>query len=256
MCILGRPPETAGVLGRYSHAMKNGSYIVGAFARSWRRPGALAAVIIAALALVTTAPLALSHARGGDFTGPPPATGHAGTATVPLGLGSFCWTDPGAEVGLCADTIGIITDPTALTAPVGSLVTVAYPSGITEVFVRASPLPGEPIQDDGATLAWAPQDEGQELSVHLRPGAFGFFADLAAGQYLVTIFLFVPEGDVSYGLILDVSADGQGSPDALPATGSGGLADSDGGTLTWVWALVAVAAVATVVVSGRRLSSR
>ena len=192
--------------------MRNSGCPGRAFVQVWRRRGAVAAVVVAALALVTTAPLAPSHAQEGDFTGPPPATAYAGSVTVPLGLGTYCWTDPGAEVGLCADTIGIVTDPTALTVPVGSLVTVAYPSGITEAFVRASPLPGEPIQDDGATLVWAPEGEGQELAVHLRPGAFGFFADLAAGQYLMSIRLFVPEGDVSYGLILDVSADGQGSP--------------------------------------------
>ena len=80
--------------------MKNGSYVVGTFVRFWLRRGALGAVAIAALALVTTAPLAPSHAQEGDLTGPPPATAYAGSVTVPLGLGSFCWTDPGAEVGL------------------------------------------------------------------------------------------------------------------------------------------------------------
>ena len=108
------------------------------------------------------------------------------------------------------------------------MVTVAYPSALTAAVLQVSPLPGAPIEDDGATLAWAPQGSGQELSTQLRPDGFGFVADLAEGLYLGQIRLTVPEGDVLYGLILSVSA-ATPSPDALPASGSGGLAGTDAG---------------------------
>ena len=142
-----------------------------------------------------------------DDTKPPVLVATSGSGSVPLGVGTYCWTS--ATGGLCVDYVGIVTVRDALLAAAGSVIDIdASELTVDGVVATAWPLPVEPVWDeDGqATIAWSPgEDEGVAPVLAVADGHISFEADLPPGDYLVVFFVQVPGGDVSYGLQLTVT---------------------------------------------------
>lgn len=159
---------------------------------------------------------------GADGSSPPDllasaVVGQAASA-VPVGTGTYCWTDPDAGVGICADMIGIITGPASL--PVEGGGTVEFQGSLPLADLRTSsavawPLASVTELESGADFrAWTPGGDGTTLDLGLRDARLAFPAALPQGDYLVNMQLFFDGGrDVSYGLLLKVvepAADGAG----------------------------------------------
>ncbi len=167
------------------------------------RPLATVAPATATQTATATAPAGLDE--------PPAAIARAGSASVAMGLGSYCWTS--GSVGRCVDMVGPITGTTALRVDRGEAVTIGGELAQTEFAVeraRIRPVEGEPAYEGEDWQAWTPaaQDWPSEwgvLELDAVDEGLRFTAELPAGQYLVTISLsFLPHGSAGYGLILDV----------------------------------------------------
>ena len=123
---------------------------------------------------------------GGDsdpssYASPPPVSATVDGSTVPLGLGSYCWTQPSGP-GLCADTIGIITGAVPLTVQRGDVIALASDLELSNATVQHSQaFPARtPLASGPDWLAWQPDEaaipldlvdgpEGATLTVDLDP---------------------------------------------------------------------------------------
>ena len=78
-------------------------------------------------------------------------------------------------------------------------------AGASVVTGWAISRPAEPLADGDDWLAWSPAgDDRVTLEIALSGDALTFDADLPPGRYVVALFLDFPQGDASYGLLLDV----------------------------------------------------
>jgi hypothetical protein len=145
-----------------------------------------------------------------DFDEPPAAIARSDAASVPLGLGSYCWTSGG--MGLCADSPGIVTGTLDLDVDRGETVTIGGALARTEfavVAARIRPVEGEPAERGDDFLIWTPTSgkwpgEWIELEFEAVDGGLRLVAELPVGRYLVSLALSFPQGDAGYGLILAV----------------------------------------------------
>jgi hypothetical protein len=125
-------------------------------------------------------------------------------------VGTYCWTEtaPGATggAGICADAIGVITTPQIFSVPADTTFEVTG-------FGESEPTSGTalvwpdsiPSQSVGAfAQAWMPEGDPQTLDVTVDGDSVSFVADLDAGRYVVALGLLFPEGDVQYGLVVEV----------------------------------------------------
>ncbi|MDA1062155.1 MAG: hypothetical protein O2895_04505 [Chloroflexi bacterium] len=151
-------------------------------------------------------------------SGPPQVLAAGGGSEVALGLGSYCWTAGARQPGLCADSVGIITNAAPLQVlPDGTveLTTSLDLAGATQLGARVQPVEGVPVASGPDWLAWPPSRAGRPLDVTVGPAGASFVADLAPGRYLVTLFVVVAQGDASYGLLLEVGS-GSLPPPRMP----------------------------------------
>ncbi|MPZ48421.1 MAG: hypothetical protein GEU75_03760 [Dehalococcoidia bacterium] len=120
-----------------------------------------------------------------------------------MGIGSSCWNVSGS--GFCADKSGIITPDQPLTVTRGANITIEHPSpgSAIEATVTAWPATAQPAQV-GNELAWRPDANGMDLNSMAGSNGVSFSADLDPGRYFVSAFFVVPEGDVSYGALIEV----------------------------------------------------
>lgn len=142
----------------------------------------------------------------GGVAKPPPAAATSGAATLQLGLGTYCWSEPGKS-GVCADAIGPVTATQPLTVARGATITVTNPvagSAINGALLTAwSGLGSRPIQ--GVEQVWLLNGgTSATLTASVTPAGLTFSADLPPGRYVIDIGLTYPQGGVSYGLLLDV----------------------------------------------------
>jgi hypothetical protein len=192
-------------------------------------PRALRILILPVLALVVIgAATAVAVAWGGDedasrtvggplptgsgsshtFAEPPDAAAAAGSVSVPMGTGTYCWTQPGVP-GLCRDMQGPITGVRELQVQRGATVVVntQFPgANIKTAVVSAYAVGTTQGKSEGpGELSWNfPPVNGQPLTSTTTARGLEFTAALNAGRYVVSVFLQVPEGDVVYGVVLDV----------------------------------------------------
>ena len=136
-------------------------------------------------------------------------TAAVSAAEVALGLGSYCWTGGAGQPGLCADTIGIITNVDPLVVTRGETVELTTSldlAAATQLAARVQPAGGVPIASGTDWLAWTPSSAGEPLDVTVEAPGATFVADLAPGRYVVTLFVAVAQGDAAYGLLLAVAS--------------------------------------------------
>ena len=138
---------------------------------------------------------------------------------VQLGLGSYCWQGGVGQPGLCADTFGHITNVEPLVVAAGETVFLRSELVLAdaEIGLRAWSVENDqPLASDPDWLAWAPSDLSKPLAVAVGNVGVGnvgvgnvgvaFEVDLAPGLYVVSAFVVVTQGDVSYGLLLRVDS--------------------------------------------------
>jgi Tol biopolymer transport system component len=140
-------------------------------------------------------------------TEPPAAVLQIGELEQVSGIGSYCWTAPSEEVGICADAIGIPSPPDAmvtespfiahfinpLSTPLDSLVLSITPVDLEE---RMS-------TEVGGMYWWAPDPQNQS-NRHLAP-PHEVELSLEPGLYLLNYFAQWEEfGDASYGFLVEV----------------------------------------------------
>jgi hypothetical protein len=166
------------------------------------------------LALVLTIALVAFAACSEDATTsldqPPAATASSGAGNVALGLGSYCWKS--GDLGLCADSPGIVTGTVDLAVGRGETVTFGVALAQTEFAVgdaRIRPIEGEAAARGEDWRMWTPTSaawpgEWSTLELDSVDDGLRLTAPLPAGRYLVSLGLTFPQGDALYGLILDV----------------------------------------------------
>jgi len=145
-----------------------------------------------------------------ELKGPPPLMASGAGVEGPIGVGTYCWSEksPGASggAGICADAIGIITTPQIFAVPAGTTFEVTGFDEFQPTSGTALAWPGSiPSQSVGAfAQAWMPEGDSQSLDVSVGGEAVSFVADLEPGRYVVALGLLFPEGDVQYGLVIEV----------------------------------------------------
>jgi hypothetical protein len=147
----------------------------------------------------------------GGLPSPPVASASAGGSNVALGLGSYCWTPPGGP-GLCADAVGIITGTSSLTVAPGGSLALGGPllgAAVETSSATAWPRPAAPVATGDDWAAWSPRSGSaspgnQTLALDLDAGALA--APVLPGSYVVLVAVSFPQGDASYGLLVDVTA--------------------------------------------------
>lgn len=136
---------------------------------------------------------------------PPSATaGHNG-ATVAMGIGSYCWSAPGAP-GICRDMASPVTGTQALAVTPSGKVDVVMsivPSTVTEVAANSYAATGTP-QALNNELTWNIAPTGGQALTASTSGGISFTAPATPGRYVVTLFLRAGGNDVSYGILLEV----------------------------------------------------
>lgn len=165
--------------------------------------------------IVSPEPSPTSDAAGGGISAATPDEPPAGTFEVDgaehaLGLGSYCWSPPtgSGRPAICADAIGYITPPDAVTVSSGATLEITgglamAPIEVTSVMFWAAPA--EPVATGDGFAAWHPEGEGQPLVV--TDGlSFALPSDLEPGRYLVTVSIISidPSSSAMYSVILAV----------------------------------------------------
>jgi hypothetical protein len=167
---------------------------------------------------------------GGLDDGTTPPTLVAGTDTVATraGLGTYCWS--GAEVGICADSIGIISGVGTLPIAGGESVTLSGDLAgvvIETVTARAWPLSEvELIEQGNDFVAWSPQGTALAIAVVVDDEGFVLTPGLPQGDYLVSVRVLADRGDAQYGILLKV--DGGSGFELVDIGGSDGDEEVDG----------------------------
>ncbi len=151
---------------------------------------------------------------------PPEGMLASGSGEVDLGLGSYCWSPPGGDPGLCADSIGIISSTSDLAVEAGETLTIADAEPGTlpwpPLVINSATLwvaPAEPIAAGADYRAWQP-DGGFEDGISLETDSSEAGShtivlpdDLEPGRYLLSVFYTAGEdsgSDATYGAILVV----------------------------------------------------
>jgi hypothetical protein len=144
--------------------------------------------------------------KGANAWSPPGATAVSGGQSAALPTGSYCWSAPGG-VARCVDAIGPVTKTRALSVNAGATVMVGLAQGASQPKSAAvtawSGLSARPTQGDEEVWLIG-GGSSQQLSAQVTQTGVQFAAPSAPGQYVLDVALTFPEGDVSYGLLLQV----------------------------------------------------
>lgn len=138
------------------------------------------------------------HVSPQNLPKPPDSTLSYDGQTQTGRLGSYCWQSA------CALMIGIPIPDEMLTVPAGASLVFAYGGvkPLTEVQAVAHLLSdGEFVP--AASGRWLrPRQPGIALPAHLAGQQVALTATLPAGDYVILVRIFGPEGDASYGFHL------------------------------------------------------
>jgi hypothetical protein len=125
---------------------------------------------------------------------PPESTLSYGDQTATGELGSYCWFKEEGSTrisgGMCADAIlKAPPEEKTLTVPVGATLHFDYGGEARPDGVEAGVYP---------MIRGKVASEAEPLRIRREGDQTKLFADLPAGEYVINVFLYVPEGDVSY----------------------------------------------------------
>jgi len=129
----------------------------------------------------------------------PGTTATANGATVDMGIGTHCW------IRMCVDMIGPITKAT-LNVAHGDIIEVAVPQGapalreVSAIAFRAS----TPTELDAGAKAWPLGADSRDLSTGLDATKVEVDVDLPPGTWILAVGMYFAQGDISYGVVLEV----------------------------------------------------
>ena len=144
---------------------------------------------------------------------PPSSTLGFGDRAVAGVLGSYCWSSevsPQSSIATCVDG--------AYPLVPGEEKTLAVPAGSGMVFDYGGEAPPDEVRAEAEPLGPDGEPTGSSRPLATDGSAGGratIPAELPAGDYVVDVFVRVPEGDASY--YFRVAVEGSGA--ALPGTG-------------------------------------
>jgi hypothetical protein len=116
-----------------------------------------------------------------------------------MGIGTHCW------VSMCVDMVGPITKATLMVAR-GDPIEVAVPQGaqalrdVNAFAFRAS----TPTDLDSGAKVWPLGADSRELSTARDGRKVEVDVDLPPGAWILTVGMFFEQGDISYGVVLEV----------------------------------------------------
>jgi hypothetical protein len=142
-----------------------------------------------------------------DFPSPPPARMVIGDESQISGIGSYCWSEPDSEVGICEDTIGIPTprDPLLAASPVEAVFSFTVDQPPIELSLILIPSTDtEELQFTTGDMRWWGFQGGERYNLELQnPSAIDLA--LEPGTYILALFARWDEyGDVTYGFLIEV----------------------------------------------------
>ncbi|MCK9486183.1 MAG: hypothetical protein M0R73_05685 [Dehalococcoidia bacterium] len=148
---------------------------------------------------------------------PPQGILNSGAGSVPLGLGTYCWSPPtgGGRTAMCVDKLGIITAPDNLVVQPGEHLTVSGdeilmpPMSIGYAYLN--PTSAEPIASGEDFRAWSSVST-EEWAIKFTDNQSGEDVltlpdDLAPGRYILAVnYSAGPDrgSEATYGAILVV----------------------------------------------------
>jgi hypothetical protein len=156
-----------------------------------------------------------------DITAAPPAATVAiDGQTQTAGVGTYCWTGSGAEIGMCVDKIGIPTplEPLVVESSFTAQFTIPVEEAPQHISLQAIPV-SEADQvsglDDQSQIFWQPKEgEAVEIESSANPQAV---IELEPGLYVLNMFVSWPSfGDASYGFLVEVQQGSALLPDLQP----------------------------------------
>lgn len=140
---------------------------------------------------------------------PPALTARVGDASVQLGTGGYCWSSTLAGgPGVCVNAVGWITNATPLHVTAGEEVSLTGALRWAEATMAArARLASDAVSPVGAgfLLVRPASADSTPLDVAASASGASFTAALPAGRQLITVSVTVPQGNVSYGLLVEVS---------------------------------------------------
>ena len=140
--------------------------------------------------------------------GPPQAVLRVGGDEQAAGIGTYCWTDPGAGVGLCVDTLGIPTaaDPLVVSSPLRAELDFAIDKPAESISLNVIPVrPDDELEGGGGENRWWPFGEGDTVPSVDGSGT-QYELDLDPGLYLLAVIAaWEGFGDVVYGFLVEVA---------------------------------------------------
>ena len=106
---------------------------------------------------------------------------------------------------MCVDMIGPITKGTLKVAP-GDIIEVAVPQvapPLNEVSASAFPATSPTVLDSGAN-AWSHSADSRDLSTGRDGSKVEVDVDLPAGTWILSVSMYFSQGDITYGVVLEV----------------------------------------------------
>lgn len=156
----------------------------------------------------------------GLSTEPPVAILQIGEDEQVSGIGSYCWNDPAAGVGICNDKIGIPTSPDPIVVESPIIARFINPLSTPPDTSTLSVTPVE-LQDRMSAEIddkyWWPPNLADQSTYQLAP-PYEKELSLEPGLYLLNVFVQWQEfGDASYGFLVEVPpAQGAELPEEEP----------------------------------------
>lgn len=164
-----------------------------------------------------TADEAAGGAAGGGIEpanpeAPPEGVLNSGSGSVPLGLGSYCWSPPtgSGQPALCVDALGITTAPDDLVVKAGEDLTVTGDEitlpPMSIAYATLYPASAEPVASGDDFRAWTP-DSMNEVALEFGDDVISLPDDLEPGRYLLAVnYSAGPDrgSEATYGAILVV----------------------------------------------------
>ena len=144
------------------------------------------------------------QADSSNSSRPPESTLSYGGDTITGALGTYCWGS--ASGSICVDKAGYPVSEETLTVPAGSTLTFTYGGGKLDSLSISAHRIGQGHQlkeiNGGSMLIPNEGGEGQkaiQLHTHRVENLGHVAAVLPAGEYVVSAFVRVPQGDAVYG---------------------------------------------------------
>jgi hypothetical protein len=139
-----------------------------------------------------------------DGSRPPESTLSYGGETVSGALGTYCWSSDSGSI--CVDKVGVPVNEEALTVPAGSTLTFEYGGRkLGSLSVTADRIGrGNQLERlDGISVLVPNEGSKGYKTIQLHSSRSGnrarIVADLPAGEYVVAVFVRIPQGDALYG---------------------------------------------------------